>query len=212
MQSESNTHAKSAHDNSASANVALMDHRQLQMLAHMDFSPVPAELRANPARVKSVPARLRVDNYWEHRQAYEFVQRQQDLHGEGSRTIVRALLHYRDDIVFPLEELREKQLTSGRRINIPDKYLIAQLAFRPVPASDRHTPARIKNMSARLYIDKYIEHRLAYEFIASQQENHGEGLKTLVRALIHYRDTVIRPLQLDQPAGSQLGLDLDGGT
>ena len=187
--------------------------RSPELIAHMDFHPVPAAERQTPGRVKSVPARLYIDKFTEHREAYAFLQQQQDLHGEGSKTMVRALLHYRDDIILPLSELRERQAASGRRNHaIPDKCLIARLAFRPVPANARHTPGRVKHVSARLYIDKYVEHRDAYEFIASQQELHGEGLKTLVRALLHYRDTIIRPLQLDavDTGKPQLALDVDG--
>lgn len=43
--------------------------------------------------------RLYVDKIQEHREAYEFLQRMQDLHGDGGKTIVRALLHYRDSVV-----------------------------------------------------------------------------------------------------------------
>jgi hypothetical protein len=162
------------------------------LAAQMDFRPVPVADRESPGRIKSVPARLYIDKWVEHRQAYDFIQQQQDLHGDGSRTLVRALVYYRDTVIIPLAARRERQ-ASGKRAStvIPPELLVAQLAFVPVPPEQRQDPGRIKHISARLYIDKYLEHREAYEALQAEQELHGEGLKTLVRALLHYRDNVI---------------------
>jgi hypothetical protein len=159
------------------------------LIAQLDFRPVPVIEREQPGRVKSVPARLYIDKYIEHREAYNFIQEMQDLHGEGTKTVVRALLHYRDTIIVGLEEFDDD------RRRLPEALLIGQLDFRPVPPAERATQPRIKNVAVRMYIDKYIEHRWAYEFVKEQQDLHGEGNKIIVRALVHYRDTVITPLQ-----------------
>ena len=157
-------------------------------IAQLDFRPVPSAQRQG-ARIKSVPARLYIDKFLEHRQAYEFIQEMQDLHGEGTKTVVRSLLHYRDSVIRPLEE---KQ-AAGEETTQPE-LLIAQLDFRPVPQGQRKG-SRIKHVAVRLYIDKYIEHRQAYTFVQEMQDIHGEGNKTIVRALIHYRDTIIAPMR-----------------
>jgi len=184
--------------------------------AQMDFQPIPVAERQSPGRIKSVPARLYIDKWLEHREAYTFIQQQQDLHGDGSRTLVRALVYYRDTVIIPLAQRRERQ-ASGKRASavIPPELVIAQLAFTPVPFEQRQDPGRIKHLSARLYIDKYIEHREAYETLQAEQELHGEGLKTLVRALLHYRDGVVRstadrpPLTpLDPSRTKQLKMDV----
>ena len=163
-------------------------------ITQMDFRPVPPEERESPGRVMSAPARLYIDKWVEHREACRFLQQQQDLYGDGSRLLVRALIHYRDNVIIPLERWREQQATKRGPAVIPPELLVAQLAFRPVPPGARENPGRIKSVSARLYIDKYIEHREAYEMLQEQQALRGEGLKTLIRALLYYRDTVVYPL------------------
>jgi hypothetical protein len=148
----------------------------------IDFSAVPPSRRRSPGRVKSVPARLYIDRFEEHRQAYQFLQRVQKLHGAGTKTLVRALLHWRDTVAEPLEKSRDKD----GRLRVPDGLLFAVTDFTPIDGRGN----RIKHISARLYIDKWIEHREAYEFIQRQQRLHGEGNKTIVRAVLHYRDAV----------------------
>jgi len=183
------------------------------LIAQLDFHPIPPSERRSPGRVKSIPARLYIDQWEEHRQAFSFLQQQQQLHGEGSKTLVRSLIHYRNTVILPLEEWQEKQASSPRKRQStpPQELLIALLAFQPVPPSHRHEPARVKNVSARLYIDKWLEHREAYEFLVAQQQLHGQGLKTIVRALIHYRDTVVAPMTKDpvDTGAPQLALDVE---
>ena len=104
-------------------------------------------------------------------------------------------MHYEDTVIRPLDKWRSRQ--GGTRKALPKELVIAQKAFTAVAPRQRQTPERIKHVSARLYIDKWIEHRQAYECLQAQQEFHGEGLKTLVRALLHYRDTVVRELTKD---------------
>lgn len=155
------------------------------LIARLDFIPVPEKERTVPGRVKSLPARLYIDKFVEHRRAYDFLQEMQELHGEGVKTIVRSLLYYRDTVAEPLEKL-------GSKVDLSDEaFLRARLDFQPVPPRQRHTPGRVRHVSVRLYIDKFIEHRQAYEFIRDIQETSGEGNKTIVRALLHYQDQVI---------------------
>lgn len=157
------------------------------LIARLDFRPVPEKARHKPGRVKNLPARLYIDKFQEHRQAYEFLQRMQELHGEGVKTIVRSLIYYRDTVIVPMEESEKK----GSLDLTNETFLRARLDFQPVPQASRHTPGRVRHVSVRLYIDKYIEHREAFEFIRDIQESSGEGNKTIVRALLHYQAEVI---------------------
>jgi hypothetical protein len=47
---------------------------------------------------------------------------------------------------------------------------------------------RIKSLSFRLYVDKWQEHKEAFEFLFQRGRIHGEGIETVVRALLLYRD------------------------
>jgi hypothetical protein len=152
-----------------------------------DFTPIPRNERRVPGRTKALPARLKIDAYIEHREAFEFLQRQSRQHGQGSRLLVNALLHYRNTVIRPLEAAPELAAD-------PDSpFMIARLSFRAVPDRDRQTPGRVKHVSARLYIDRFVEHREAAEFLESQHNMYGDGLKTVVRSLLHFRDTVAEP-------------------
>ena len=170
-------------------------------IAERDFSPVPADQRQRPARVPNVSARLYIDRVTEHRDVVAFLTDIVDLHGEGTKTIVRSLIHYRDTVIG----------ANGRPLNP----VVALRDFTPIPRAERpEEPAKPKNLSARLYIDKWREHRDAFEFLSRMQNLHGDGAKTLVRALLHYRDTVVVPREqaaaphADEPA--QLTLDAPG--
>lgn len=158
--------------------------------AQMEFTPVPPSKRRSPGRIKSVPARLYIDRFDEHRQAYEFLQDVQRLHGEGTKTLVRALLHWRDTVAAPLEEARAK--TNGAPLKLSSELQRALMEFTPI---DGRRSARIKSVSARLYVDKYLEHREAYEFLQGQRRLHGDVNRTIVKAILHYRDTVHRRLE-----------------
>ena len=152
--------------------------------AKFDFQPIPANSRQNPPRVKSVPARLYIDKFVEHREAYDFLQEMQNLHGEGVKTIVRSLIYYRDSVIIPLSQRSNPSQTS-----LSDELVLrARLDFQPVPARQRKSPGRVRHVSVRMYIDKYLEHRAAYEFIRDVQRKSGEGNKTIVRALLHYQE------------------------
>jgi hypothetical protein len=155
-------------------------------IAELDFHPVPPSERKSPGRVKSLPARLYIDRWAEHREAWEFLRSVQRFHGEGAKTIVRALLHYERTVIEPLE-------ARGGRAggDLPPELVAARLEFHPLGGRGR----RIKHVSARLYIDRWAEHREAYEFIQRMQDLHGEGNKTIVRALLHYQRTVHEPLR-----------------
>ena len=163
-------------------------------IAERDFQPVPAADRRRPARVPNVSTRLYIDRVAEHKDVFDFV-REIDLHGEGTKTIVRSLLHYRDTVIG----------SNGSPL-APE---VALRDFRAIPRDQRPTePVKPKGLSARLYIDKWREHREAFEFLRRMQEMHGDGGKTLVRALLHYRDTIVRPREEAQ--GGQLTLDAPG--
>jgi hypothetical protein len=165
-------------------------------IAERDFQPIPADQRQRPARVPSVSARLYVSKVQEHKEAFDFIKDMQEMHGEGTKTVVRALVHYEQTIIG----------TNGSFLN-PE---VALRAFRPLPREERPVKQQTKGLSARLYIDRWAEHRQAYEFIQRQQELHGDGAKTLVRALLNYRDAVIRPQQEAAAGPSQLSLDAPG--
>jgi hypothetical protein len=137
---------------------------------------VPAGQRQRPARVHSISARLYIGKIAEHRDAFSFLKQMQDLHGAGIKTIVRALLHYRETVIGDDVEPSD-----------PD---IAYREFRPIPADQRPAKQPIKGVSVRLYVDKYIEHREAYAFLQSMQDLHGDGARTIVKALLHYRDSI----------------------
>jgi len=62
--------------------------------------------------------------------------------------------------------------------------------FKALPAFKRQYPKRTRHVSARLYIDKYEEHREANEFLESHKDLHGDGSRTVVRALLLYRDVL----------------------
>lgn len=154
-------------------------------LLQLDFSPVPSGRRRSPGRVKSVPARLYIDRFQEHREAYQYLQEVQKLHGAGTKTLVRSLLYWRDSVVNPMEESR----APDGRIQVPEHLRHFLTDFTPLDSSRGN---RVKHISARLYIDKWVEHRDAYEFIQRQQRLHGEGNKTIVRAVLHYRDALLK--------------------
>lgn len=154
------------------------------MSQEMDFTPVPPRQRVTPARTRSVPARLYVDRWREHREAYQYLQEVQKLYGAGAKTLVRALLHYKDTVAEPLEKLAAK--AGGRPSRLPDSIRAALREFQPIKGRGQ----RIKHISVRLYIDRWAEHREAYEFLQRQQKLSGDGNKTIVRAILHYRDSM----------------------
>jgi len=171
-----------------------MDKQEALRRAQLEFTAVPDDQRESPARVRSIQARLYTDRFIEHEQAFDFLSEAQSVHGEGTKLPVRALLHYRDDVAEPVRKLRAR----GKR-DVPKDLEIAVREF--IPQTDRDTD-RVKTVSARLRIDLYLEHREAYEFLQEMQTLHGEGNKTIVKALLHYRDTVYGPLLKQRQAAS----------
>lgn len=163
------------------------------LIAKADFRPVSPRHRQEPGRIKGIPCRFYIDKFTEHREAYEFVQEMQDQYKEGAKTVVRSLVHYRDTVSEPLSQI---DLTD--RSNIPEELMFSQLDFSNIPVAQREMPGRVHNMTVRLYIDKFLEHRWAYEFIQKQQNLFGEGNKTIVRALLHYRDDIISPMKNEE--------------
>lgn len=66
--------------------------------------------------------------------------------------------------------------------------------FTPVPQDERSRPGRRRTITGELYLDRFLEHREAADFLDEMMSaGPGEGVKTIVRALLHYRDTVKRP-------------------
>jgi len=152
--------------------------------AQLDFTPLPAKERKVPGRVRTVPGRFRIDEFEEHEEVFEFMSSLP--HGEAPKVLVRALLHFRDSVIEPLangkaDDAQLLQLARG------------EMTRKPVSRSRRKL--RVKNFSVRLYIDRYREHREAAEFLQRMQEAERAGNKTIIRALLHYRDTVYLPLQ-----------------
>jgi hypothetical protein len=163
--------------------------------APLEFQPIPPSQRHTPGRITHATARLYIDRFVEHREAYDFLQHQQEIYHDASSILVRAIVHYRDTVLVPLEAMRAKQGSSGRRPRMPPEVTRALLAFRPLTPRQRQTPERVKGARARLYIDRFVEHRAAHDVLDEQQglHGHGEVQKMIVRAVLHYRDTVIRP-------------------
>jgi hypothetical protein len=181
-------------------------------IARLEFRPIPPNERHTPGRIVYPSARLYIDRFIEHREAYAFLRQQQDLHKEAADTLARALIHYHDSVLKPLEELHKREEETGEHLSIPKAILRTQLAFRPIPPRQRRTPERVMNLSVRLYVDRWVEHRRAAGILEGQGRfyGHGGALKTLVRALLYYRDTVIRPTQKNskEGKGGQLRMEL----
>lgn len=59
----------------------------------------------DPATMRSLSVRIPRDKYWEHRRAAEILDETTELHGEGMKLIIRALLYYRE---------QQKQVASPR--------------------------------------------------------------------------------------------------
>lgn len=82
-----------------------------------------------------------------------------------------------------------------------DPLEFATQEFTPVPRDQRQAPPRIKAISTRLYIDKYVEHRKAAEFLEEMTELHGEGTKAFVRGVLLYDLYLRGELDGGAPAG-----------
>lgn len=149
-------------------------------LALQEFRPLTPP--KGKEAIKSVGTRLHIDKFQEHREAAEYLE-ELDIYGQGTRTLILALLHYRDSVVKPLEQLSR----TVEFKDIPAELQIDRLAFTSVPEGLRSRPARIRNVSARLYVDRWMEHREANQFLQKQQKLYGNGGKTVVRALIHFK-------------------------
>lgn len=145
----------------------------------MDFTPVPRDKRHAPPRIRNINARLYTHKYREHREAYAFLQEMTELHGEGTKTVVRALNAWADYL--------EEGTKDGERPPLPD--------FTPLPQKAGQDPQKASGVNVRLRIDAYVEHRRAAEIIDEAIQIHGEGTKTIVRALLYFRDNFVRPLE-----------------
>lgn len=158
----------------------------LDTLDEPSFSNVPSDRRQSPGRVKSVPLRFYTAYYKEHKQALEFISKAQKLNpGSGTRTIVRALLTYKDQIIGPAATAKRNKDGS-----LPKEYRIAETEFEKVPKASKN---KAKQISLKLAIDKWVEHRNAYNFLQKMQQLHGEGNKTIVRSLIYYEENIFLP-------------------
>ena len=58
--------------------------------------------------------------------------------------------------------------------------------FSLLPEEERSN--KVRSLSARLFVGKWREHAEAAAFLDEQVTAHGEGVDTLVRALLLYRD------------------------
>src|ERR1035438_3578259 len=106
-------------------------------ITQLEFQPVPPSDRRTPGRIAYPSARLDIDRYTEHREAHNFLQQQMDLYNDASNTLVRAIIHYRDTVLVPLETLRERQAKSKRRLTIPAEIAHTQIAFHSDRKSTR---------------------------------------------------------------------------
>ena len=165
-----------------------MEKTDIVLTAQREFSELPKGSRQSPARVRSIQPRFYVERFVEHREAYQFLTKTvPQARGEAPKTLLRALLHYRDNVIKPLEELRAQEPAK----RVPDALMIAVLDFTPQAKGGAH----IEAVSMRLYIDRIVEHREVYKFLQDMQTLHGEGNKTYIKALLHYRDAIFLPLQ-----------------
>jgi len=153
-------------------------------IARSEFSELPKHSRGS-ARVKNLQVRFYIDKFVEHESAFHFLADSKQTYGEGPKTLIRALLFYEEDVVQRLEAER----AGGRQPNT--ELRLAMLDFTP---QRKRRTSRVKGVSARLYIDQISEHRRAYKFLQAQQSLHGDGNKTVIRALNHYKKKVIDPL------------------
>jgi hypothetical protein len=152
--------------------------------ARQEFTPVPSQSRQSPGRVTSISARLYVDQYLEHKLASDFLDQVQKNPGEGTKTLVRALLYYKETVIQPLKKLRSKDIMAP----VPQELMIGVIEFTAIPDPPKKQHA--KNVGARLYIDRFMEHRQAYAFLQEMQKMPGEGNKAVVRALLHYKEQI----------------------
>lgn len=153
----------------------------LQMTARREFSDLPKKARRSPARTRNLQVRFYIDRYGEHRRAYDLLADQP--RGEGPKLIIRALLHYRDTVSLPLAGLKRDE-------EVPAELRIGVLDFVPLDCSGN----RVKAVSMRLYVDRFVEHREASDFLARLQDQRRDSNKETIRALIHYEATVLAPL------------------
>jgi hypothetical protein len=153
-----------------------------ESIAFREFEPLPPEQRS--AEVKFASARLYIDKYAEHREVFEMLRPIAKIHGEGTKTVVRALLFYRD-------ALAAAPKNGPRRGPLAHVLKLSQRDFRPLPPTTGRQ--RVRGLSVRLYVGKFREHAEAYQYL-QEQDLHGDAAKTLVRALLAYRDLVLAPL------------------
>lgn len=155
---------------------------KLVHISRREFSEIPRQARHSPARTHNVQVRFYVDRYVEHEEAFSFLADSKQTHGEGPKTLIRALLHYRDSVVIPVAQ--------G---SIPeDRVPLYHLDFEPKKPGDAD---RTKAVSIRVHIDKISEHREVYDFLQRQQKLYGDGNRTVIKALLHYKQSVIDPLE-----------------
>lgn len=153
------------------------------MIARREFGDLPKQARHTPARIRNLQVRFYVERYAEHRHALELLTSAGRQRGEGPKLIVRALLHYRDTVARPLAAVRRGE-------EVPAELRVGVLDFVPLDRSGSH----VKAVSMRLYVDRFVEHREAADFIDHLQEQRRDANKEIIRALIHYEATVLIPL------------------
>lgn len=161
--------------------------------AFMDFTPVPRAARHAPPRIRNINGRFYTHKWKEHREAYHFLQEMTELHGEGTKTVVRALNAWQD-------YLDSQETKKGLRAPLTD--------FTPLPKKPGVSESKPSGIMVRLRIDAYLEHRRAAEIIDEATQIHGEGTKTIVRALLYFRDNYVRPLEAQARAKGRTGEQL----
>jgi hypothetical protein len=138
---------------------------QMDLLAAEDtpFTLLPEHLRHVPARTPSISVRFHIDKFVEHRTAVDALKLMIATggRGAGTRALVKALLTFK--------------ASGAADAQHPE--------FAALKASKHSEPARQPKISARLLIDKFVEHREAYEFLKERQELYRDGAQTIIRAL-----------------------------
>lgn len=72
--------------------------------------------------------------------------------------------------------------------------------FTLVPDDQRTN--QVRSLSARLFVGKWQEHREAAAFLDTMTRAHGQGVDTLVRSLLFYRDYLAGLKPDEDPQGS----------
>lgn len=126
-----------------------------------------------------MPIRLYIERYAEHRAAFEYLANlQKKFPSQGSKTIVRAILKYRDEVEEPLGRWEK-----DKRSRKPSGSSLALKKFKELGGSK----TKAKQVSLRLAIDRWAEHRAAFRFLNDYQKKSGQANDLIIRSILYYK-------------------------